>query len=156
MGTLDVQLFPRKLHAKLYTYLGEIQLFQRQTCGKDCKLCNILTGPLINMIFKGQRAMLKERAFQQCMYRYIGVSFRGTLPYWWWIKTQFGVFFVISGSGSSITKMKKYIQRSFKCRSLSRYILRKISVCRFRTQHDEKAVKGDDVRDSFFAKEIQN
>ena len=35
-------------------------------------ICNLHTGPLINCILKGRRAMLKERAFEQCKATYIG------------------------------------------------------------------------------------
>ena len=62
-----MQLFPRTL-----SYLGEIQLFQRQMCRSPERVnavnfkCNLLTGPLINMIFKGQRTICTERVFQQC------------------------------------------------------------------------------------------
>ena len=45
-------------------YFGEILHFQGQMFVKRCKLYfNLLTGPLIKIIFEGRWTILKERAF---------------------------------------------------------------------------------------------
>jgi len=56
-----VQLFPITLHAKLYTFEKSSTL--KDKCAINALNCNLFTGPLINMIFKEQQTILKERAF---------------------------------------------------------------------------------------------
>ena len=64
MGT---GIFQSMLHAKPYT-LEKFCTF-KDKCAVNAEIftCNLLTDPLINMIFRGQQKMLKERALQQCI-----------------------------------------------------------------------------------------
>jgi len=60
-----MQYFQSTLQAELDT-LKESSTFKGK-CAVNAEnfICGLLTGPLINMICKGQQAILKERAFQQ-------------------------------------------------------------------------------------------
>ena len=61
-----MQLFPSTLYAKLNT-LEKSSTFKDKCVVNALNFnCNLLTGLLVNMIFKGQQTILKERTFQQC------------------------------------------------------------------------------------------
>ena len=67
LGPLQkMQYFERTLQAELNTLKEPCTLKGKCAVNAEIFICNFLTDPLINLIFKGQRTILKERAFQQC------------------------------------------------------------------------------------------
>ena len=73
-----MQYFQSTLHAKLNILKKSSTFKGKCAVNAEIFLCNLLTGPL-NMIFKGQWTILKERAFQQCTATW-GIIFHETVP----------------------------------------------------------------------------
>jgi len=62
-----MQYFQSMLHAKLNTLKEPCTFNEKCAVNAEIFIGNFLTGPLIKIIFIGQRTILKERAFQQCI-----------------------------------------------------------------------------------------
>jgi len=69
---MQTSIFQSTLHAKPYTLEKSWTFKDKCVVSAEIFICNLLTGPLIKMIFKGQVPMLKEGL--------VFVSFCETVP----------------------------------------------------------------------------
>ena len=64
---MRTSIFQSTLHAKPYTLKEPCTFKEKCAVNAENFMCDLLSGPLRNIIFKEQRTIFKERAFEQCI-----------------------------------------------------------------------------------------
>ena len=77
--TMKTYKFPSALHGRLHTWEKSSTFKGKCVVNAVNFISNLLTGPLIKMVFEGPWTILKARAFQEA-YSNIEVSFHETVP----------------------------------------------------------------------------